>query len=138
MKKYTDRYSHFLENISLPTLKNFSNYVAPNVHFRDPFHDTIGANNMQLIFSRLLKTMNNVEFSVISEAINEPTYLITWHFSAEFRGKCFSFNGASEIIFSPDGLVIEHIDYWDAATNVYQHIPIIGRLILIARYYLSS
>ena len=39
----------------------------------------------------------------------------------------------SEVIFNEQGMVIEHIDYWDSGEQFYEKIPIIGGLLRIIK-----
>ena len=34
--------------------------------------------------------------------------------------------GASHLRFAPDGRVADHRDYWDAAEELYEKLPVVG------------
>jgi hypothetical protein len=38
----------------------------------------------------------------------------------------FSFPGASEVRFTPDGLVSAHADYWDSSSEIFARLPVLG------------
>jgi hypothetical protein len=35
----------------------------------------------------------------------------------------------THVRFDPEGLVTLHQDYWDAGAGLYEHMPVLGRLI---------
>ena len=58
--------------------------------------------------------------------------MLTWDFEFRFRGwrpqVTQRIHGASLITFNEAGLVSEHRDYWDAAEELYEKLPLIGAL----------
>ncbi len=46
--------------------------------------------------------------------------------------------GVSRIEFSAEGLVTEHIDYWDPVEYIYQKLPVIGSLFRWLKLRLSA
>jgi steroid delta-isomerase len=68
---------------------------------------------------------------VITETIEEDNrVLLVWDFS--FRIKALkperkrTIHGTSLIRFAVDGRVLSHRDYWDAAGELYEQLPVIG------------
>jgi hypothetical protein len=55
---------------------------------------------------------------------------LTWEF--RFRFKRFdtttlqAVRGASHVVFNNQGLVTMHRDYWDAAEELYEKLPVLG------------
>jgi len=45
--------------------------------------------------------------------------------------------GVSRVVLADDGRVSEHIDYWDAAGELYSQFPVIGGLMRWLRRRLS-
>ena len=48
-----------------------------------------------------------------------------------------SFDGMSEIMFNDQGLIMSHIDYWDAAEHVYEHVPLLSSIIRFVKRKLN-
>lgn len=61
---------------------------------------------------------------------------VAWRFEAGWRGRAFSLEGCSEWHWR-DGLIVEHRDYWDAATALYEPVPVLGGLLRIIRRRLA-
>ena len=121
-----DRYRKYLETLTIETLPSLSNYVCPNVRFKDPFNDVSGVSAMTRIFQDMFENLGNADFRVYQMASDENVCLMAWQFQATLRGKPWKFLGTSVITFSQDGMVEKHIDYWDSASDFYRHIPFIG------------
>jgi steroid delta-isomerase len=50
--------------------------------------------------------------------------------------QCIS--GATHISFDMDGAVILHRDYWDAAEELYEKLPLVGRLMRCMKSRLAA
>ncbi len=110
----------------LPTL------YAADACFRDPFNDITGIEKIQHIFADMFVRLDAPKFEII-ETIEEPhgAFLI-WDFT--FRIKALRpeqnrrIHGTSHIRFAPNGFVEYHRDYWDAAGELYEQLPLVGIL----------
>ncbi|MEQ9519036.1 MAG: nuclear transport factor 2 family protein [Parvibaculum sp.] len=133
MRTALEIYAGALENLSRDTLTDLPRYVAENVVFRDPFNHVIGVDKMQAMFAHMYDTLGDVRFEVLHQAMTGSTGLLHWRYIATLRGKPWSFEGMSKVIFNADGLVISHEDHWDAARHFYEHFPIIGWMLKAIR-----
>ena len=110
----------------LPTL------YAADACFRDPFNDITGIEKIQYIFGAMFVRLDAPKFEIV-ETIEEPHgALLIWDFT--FRIKALRpeqnrrIHGTSHIRFAPNGLVQYHRDYWDAAGELYEQLPLVGSL----------
>ena len=57
---------------------------------------------------------------------------MTWEFRFQFRNYQIGTEqvilGASHLVFDALGLVVLHRDYWDAAEELYEKLPLVGGL----------
>jgi hypothetical protein len=70
-------------------------------------------------------------FIVTGSVLQDEHAFLTWDFL--FRMKRFSaeeqcIRGATHIRFANDGRVEFHRDYWDAAEELYEKLPVLGAL----------
>jgi ketosteroid isomerase-like protein len=128
MNSASKRYQDFLENLTPETLPRLPDYATDNVHFKDPFNDVTGADAMQQVFAHMFSNIADIRFEVRHALTNGDLCLMAWRFQGKLRGKPWQFDGASVIRFAADGRVAEHIDHWDAASDFYAHLPVIGSL----------
>lgn len=113
-----------------------SKILAEEVYFQDPFHRIHGKQNTLALFEHMFAQLHQPQFKVLNAAISEistdtPNALLHWHFEFALRADAakICFQGMSRITFNPDGLIDSHIDFWDAGTEVYAKVPLLGWLI---------
>ena len=129
MNESHERYRQYLESLTVVSLGRLEEHVAEGVRFRDPFNDVTGADGMRRVFRHMFATVGPVAFNVTRVASDGDACLMSWRFEATLRGRPWSFDGTSLLRFGPDGRVIEHVDYWDAAGAFYEKLPVIGGLL---------
>ena len=133
-----ETYAVFLEGLTADNLSKLSNHVTSDVHFVDPFNDVTGVDHMMRVFSDMFAEVGPVRFSVSEASGNASTGMLAWQFEGELRGKPWAFEGTSVLRFSSDGRICEHIDFWDAASNFYEKLPVIGWLLGVLRRQLAT
>ena len=62
---------------------------------------------------------------------------MTWDFYFSCRGKAQSISGCTEFELNTEGLIVLHRDYWDAAAQVYEQIPVLGAILRFLRRKLA-
>ncbi len=126
------RLVRFFETISLDTLHGEVGTVyARDAQFKDPFNEVCGVAAIARIFEHMFEQVNEPHFVVTTKVLDGSQAFLTWEFL--FRMKRFSNEtqcilGATHIIFDPEGKVSVHRDYWDAAEELYEKLPLIGSL----------
>jgi len=131
------RYRAFLETLRPESLDRLSDFVAADVRFADPFNDVRGVDAMAAVFRHMFDNLGAVAFAVEHLCFDGEVCLMSWRFSATLRGKPWTFDGTSIVRFDVAGKVVEHIDYWDAAGNFYERLPVIGWLLARIRRRLA-
>ncbi|MCB0309908.1 MAG: nuclear transport factor 2 family protein [Bdellovibrionales bacterium] len=111
---------HNLEELRLLTVSNF--------HFVDPFHDVWGIDNTIAIFAKMYDWLSDPDFKVLGLALADEGLYVRWSFRASgkrlLRGRIIEFEGMS-LVREENGLICEHLDYWDAS-QLFRIIPIFG------------
>ena len=103
----------------------------PQARFKDPFNEVQGLAAITAIFGHMFKSLMAPRFTVISIVAAGDEAFLTWDFSFQRPGKVaapITIHGASHLRFDADGRVVLHRDYWDAAEELYEKLPIIGAL----------
>lgn len=120
----------FYETIDAATLHaRLPSVYARDARFKDPFNDVQGHAAIAGIFAHMFNQLDNPGFHVITGIQQGRDGFVTWEF--RFRMKRYSkalqcIRGASHIVFDDAGLVQVHRDYWDAAEELYEKIPLLG------------
>ena len=108
------------------SVRSASDFYNPDVHFKDPFNDVRGVNALITIFEHMFATTDNPRFIMHDQVGNESQAFVTWTFEFSLKGKPYAVLGSTHFKFDSAGLVTEHRDYWDAAEELFQKLPIIG------------
>jgi len=132
------RFIDFFSNLSEKSLLEITNIFSDNARFKDPFNDVVGINKISTIFSHMFETTESPRFIVNHSAQNSNKLFIQWDFSFERNNKAWLIEGSSMVTFGKDDLVIEHIDFWDPAEQVYEKITFLRPLILFLKSKLKA
>ena len=119
----------FYEQLSLENLSALSSIYTSEAFFKDPFQEVKGHQAIEAVFQHMYATMERPYFRVLTAMAQNEEAFLRWHFYF-----CFKRNphvtqvieGSSYVRFAPDGRVEWHRDYWDAAEELYEKIPLLG------------
>jgi steroid Delta-isomerase len=120
------------EGLKPQDIARLGNYYAPDVRFKDPFNEVQGLAAVQAVFEHMFCALVEPRFVVTNTITQGDQCFLSWDFI--FRFKRFStavqtVRGASHLRFdSASGLVSLHRDYWDAAEELYEKLPLVGAL----------
>jgi len=134
-------YADFFESITQDTpIKTYGEVFDEKVYFEDPFQKVIGLEEVYAIFQHMFETLHDPRF-IVDEIVcgNGVTYL-RWTFSYHRSSKheVEKFTGVSRVQFLETGKVLSHIDYWDAAENIYEKVPILGSLLRLIKQRIKA
>lgn len=123
------RVTTFFESLSVQSLPHLADIYSPGAFFKDPFNDVQGLPAIRTIFSHMFVQVTDPRFVVTTHMAQGQEAFLTWEFL--FRMKRFSrevqcIRGATHFRFDADGLVTLHRDYWDAAEELYEKLPLLG------------
>jgi hypothetical protein len=130
-----DRYADFFRNFSPSDLDRFHDFFAENAHFRDPFNDVYGVAAIRKVFAHMYQQCAQPRFEVNDYAISGQVAYLHWRFNCD---EGLVIDGLSKVVFDERGMVLEHLDYWDAVAQVYQRIPLLGSILRIIRRKLAA
>jgi steroid Delta-isomerase len=125
------RLARFFETLTLDSVTQIDSVYADDARFKDPFNEVRGLPEVRRVFVHMFEQVKNPRF-VVTRAISDGNdAFLTWDF-------LFSMNfspdqpqvirGATHIQFDADGRVAVHRDYWDAAEELYEKLPLLGSL----------
>lgn len=126
------RWARFFETLTPDSLDELEGLCRSDVRFADPFNDVQGVDALRRIFAHMFETSVDPRFTVFDTAIGDAAVYYRWRFAFRPRsrstGPDWVIDGVSEVRFDEDGLVVSHIDHWDAASQVHARLPLVGRL----------
>lgn len=126
-----ERLVRFYENISEAALAQLAGIYAADAAFKDPFNEVRGIAPITAIFRHMYQQVNAPRFVILTRVLQGDDAFITWEFG--FTMQRFStapqiIRGATHVRFDGEGRVCLHRDYWDAAEELYEKLPLLGGL----------
>lgn len=122
----------FFEALSPAGVARMGEFYAADTWFKDPFNEVQGLAQVQQIFSHMYVALDRPRFVVTAQVIDGNQCFLTWNFEFYFRRRgpqqLQTIRGASHLTFNEAGLVARHRDYWDAAEELYEKLPLLGSL----------
>jgi ketosteroid isomerase-like protein len=104
---------------------------SDDANFKDPFNEVRGIGAIEAIFQHMFDSLDQPRFVIIDAIVQGDQCFLTWDFL--FRMRRFSkdeqrIRGGSHLRFATDGRIVMHRDYWDAAEELYEKLPLVGGL----------
>jgi steroid Delta-isomerase len=139
------RLSDFYTQITSESVPLLQELYAPDAYFKDPFNEVRGIDNIVKIFSHMFVQIAQPKFEVLSciqgqgEHANEAflVWLFYWKMDAQGR-QAPPIRGSSHVKFDSLGRVSYHRDYWDAAEELYETIPLLGSVLRLIKKKLKA
>jgi hypothetical protein len=148
----------FFEGMSVNSVSQIEALYEPDAEFRDPFNTVTGHEAIRRIFIDMYEQLEQPTFVVTGafEKLPDPGSVeasgtdvdgrhqafVTWAFNFRFkrfrRGQDQQVQGSSHLVFSPDGKLVVHHDYWDAAHQMYEKLPVVGALMRWMKQRIST
>lgn len=133
------RYLEALAALERDGIKRLEPLLAARVRFCDPFNDCRGRERVLAVFADMLEQLADIDFRVIDRPASAgpgETLLVRWRLAARLRrlgNRPWCVTGCAALRFDDDGLLLEHVDYWDAAAGLYEQLPLIGPVMRFLR-----
>ena len=127
-------FREFWETLQPASLDRLGEVYAPDVTFRDPFNDVRGIAALRAVLADMFERVEAPRFVIRETVAQGSAAFMTWDFIA---GR-YVIHGGSHLRFGPDGRVTDHRDYWDAANELYAHLPVIGPVMRFLKSRLAA
>jgi hypothetical protein len=131
----------FFETLTPATLGELQAIYAAGAAFKDPFNDVQGLPAITRVFAHMFETLERPRFEVRTTLAGEDEAFLTWDFLYRPKGGVMGdmrVHGATYLRFDAEGRIVLHRDYWDAAGELYEKLPLLGGLMRLIRRRLSA
>lgn len=126
------RFVRYFEQLQPADIARLGHYYAADARFKDPFNDVRGVPAIARIFQHMFDSLEQPRFVVTRQLLQGNEAFLSWEFSFRFRNfrrdQLQRIEGATHLQFDHAGLVTLHRDYWDAAEELYEKLPLVGSL----------
>lgn len=103
------------------------------VTFIDPFRKVQGIDDLMQYFKEIYCNVSSVEFIFDEIISHSKKFSVTWMMNFQHpkikSNQQISVYGCSHIKYASNKKIIYHCDYYDVGGMLYEHIPLLGRLI---------
>ncbi|OHX21340.1 nuclear transport factor 2 family protein [Chromobacterium sphagni] len=123
--------------LSPDNLGDIDRYSAPDARLKDPFNDVAGVRAIEAVFRHMFHRLAAPRF-VVAALRQRNQAFVSRDFHFGLGGRQYRIHGGSHLFFDDSGLVDRHRDYWDAAEELLQKLPLIGAPIAWLRRRLAA
>ena len=132
MREAAARVVGVFETLTPASLDRLDALYAPQAYFKDPFNEVRGIADIRQIFSHMYEALEQPRFVVTGCIVDGAQCFLTWDFNFRFKSydrlTVQTVRGGSHLKFNAVGLLDSHRDYWDAAEELYEKLPLVGGL----------
>lgn len=114
-------------------LQRLDQFYTTDARFKDPFNDVQGLPAIRRIFEHMYASLHAPRFVVTHHVLEGAHAFVTWDFFFSIQKhaphKVLTIRGATHFVLrEEDGVwrAHTHRDYWDAAEELYEKLPLIG------------
>ena len=132
MSDRLDNLIRYFETITEAIVPQLRVFYSADAYFKDSFSEVYKVEQIERIFAHMFGPLSKPRFIVHSRIEQGDEAFLTWDF--RFRIKKYKpdveqvIRGGSQLCFDPQNKVCYHRDYWDAAEELYEKLPLIGGL----------
>lgn len=121
----------FYQNSGDLHLEQIDALYTQDIEFRDPLHTILGILALKSYMKNLYANSRDIRFEYTDELSGENWATITWlmHFRhpSLAGGNLISVRGITQVRFTDR--IFYHEDFYDLGAMIYQHVPVLGRII---------
>lgn len=119
------------ERLTEADLPRLAALYTPDARFKDPFNEVQGTAAISAIFTHMFHNLDAPRFEIRDVVVQDAQCFLSWDF--RFRMRRFNrqeqcIRGGSHLLLAEDGRIAVHRDYWDAAEELYEKLPVVGGL----------
>jgi ketosteroid isomerase-like protein len=125
------RIVQFFEQLAPSDLARLGAIYTDDARFKDPFNEVTGVPAIRRVFEHMFASLDKPRFVVREVIVQGPQCFLVWDFVFHMRRFDRSeqvIRGGSHLQLAADGRIAMHRDYWDAAEELYEKLPLLGGL----------
>lgn len=127
-----ERIVRFFETLKPQRVAQFDAIYTADATFKDPFNEVRGIAAIQRVFAHMYVALDEPHFVITARVVQGAQCFLIWEFRFRFRRfdthTLQTVRGASHLVLDAEGRIRLHRDYWDAAEELYEKLPVLGGL----------
>ncbi len=121
---------------------NVRNVYAPGAWFNDTIATEVGIDAIEKYLLKTAEGAETVSAKINDIAVSGSDCYVRWTMEIRTKnlagGKPIITEGISQLLFDGDGRILLHQDFWNPATGIYQHLPLLGPAIRFVNGLISG
>jgi len=131
-RERTAEVADYFETLTPARTAELGQFYAPQVRFKDPFNEVQGLSEVTRIFEHMYVSLQAPHFVITGRLVDGAQAFLTWDFKFTFQRfdtqSVQTIRGGTHLQYDGNGLITLHRDYWDAAEELYEKLPVLGGL----------
>lgn len=126
----------FFEALTPTDLERLAEFYSEQARFKDPFNEVQGLAAIRAVFVHMFRALQAPRFVVREVVSASDQCFMAWDFLFGLPRLGLTgqrIRGCTHFQFGADGRVTLHRDYWDAAEELYEKLPVVGALMRLLR-----
>lgn len=126
-----ERIAQVFSALTPDRLDTLAQIYHPAARFEDPFQTVRGLPAIEAVFAHMYQRLGEPRFEVRRCLEHGSDCVLLWDFVFRLQGPRSPLHrlaGASHLVLDDDGLIVDHVDHWDPARGLYEHLPVLGPL----------
>jgi ketosteroid isomerase-like protein len=130
-----ERVVQCFEQLQRSDVVRLADIYTEDAFFKDPFNEVQGIPAIQRIFIHMFESLEAPRFVITTQVLQGTQAFVTWDFLFAMPrmngGKTQTIRGATHFVLRQESgvwRVAVHRDYWDAAEELYEKLPVLGSL----------
>lgn len=133
-----DEIVRWFETLTPESVRRAGEVYAPDAHFMDPFNEVRGVEPIARVYAHMFEQVEAPRFAVTDRFLGDGGAVLLWNFAFGPSRARRHLRGASHLVFAADGRIARHRDYWDAAGELYEKVPVLGGLLRLVKRRLRA
>ena len=125
----------FFAHLQPTDVSRLADLYTADAQFKDPFNEVQGVPAIARIFAHMFESLEAPRFVITQQVQQGAQCFVTWDFIFTLRSakadESLIIRGASHLVLREEAgqwRVAVHRDYWDAAEELYEKLPVLGSL----------
>lgn len=127
------RFTQFYTTLNTARLVDLSDIYHRDIHFIDPVGEHQGLSSLEAYFRLLLSNLSTCNFTLTDIQHQNQQASVCWHMTYAHprlrRGILLSLEGISQLRFAEQRVIYQR-DYYDLGAMLYEHIPLLGGILV--------
>ncbi|MDE1196126.1 transcriptional regulator [Pseudomonas sp. Bc-h] len=133
MSEFLRDYARRFAELDKDNLHLLGELYSEDIAFADPLHEVHGLHDLRKYFADLYANVSDLQFEFhafdqVREGKGYLRWTMTYRHPRLNQGEPIAVQGCSHLLWT-EHKVFQHRDFFDAGALLYEHLPVMGRMI---------